>query len=347
VRTVSDRYLPINEEGHFVFDGEALEDQEAGQKLLSNIRQVEDHRYVTSLDGVDAYLEPFDSVLLAKHIQFVNANEGEIDLPYGAKTRFRFSNLSIDEWDRFHGVDIEGRPFVFSRQAQVEFFDMLDSFDDDSVTIRGAKIVVPPWLRPESEISTERYWTDRYQQGEDSWEKGHEAVPLPEILPQLKLTKSRVLVLGAGSGNDAAYFAKQGHVVTAVDFSSEALARARQSYGSLENLSLVKADIFQLPESWTSRFDVVFEHTCYCAVSPDRRGDLVKTWTRVLQPQGHLLGIFFVMEKTEGPPWGGSEWEVRQRLRRNFDFLFWTRWRRSLEGRKAKELVVYARKKAL
>jgi SAM-dependent methyltransferase len=150
------------------------------------------------------------------------------------------------------------------------------------------------------------------------------------------------LILGCGSGNDAAYFAKQGHTVTAVDFSEEAVAQAKAKYEGVEGLTFLRQDALALPESWNERFDLVFEHTFYCAISPDRRGELVRTWKRMLHGQGHLLGVFFVMEKRFGPPFGGSEWEIRERLKKDFKFLYWTRWHRSLERRKAKELVVYA-----
>jgi SAM-dependent methyltransferase len=173
---------------------------------------------------------------------------------------------------------------------------------------------------------------------------GHPHPALPEVLPQLKLSKAKVLVLGAGAGHDAAFLAQAGHLVTAVDISSEAIARAKEQYGKIENLNLLEADAFNLPESWNSRFDLVFEHTCYCAINPERRDELVKAWRKVLMPQGRIFGIFFVNERREGPPFGGSEWEIRQRLRKNFSFLYWTRWRRSPENRKGSELVLFAQK---
>jgi SAM-dependent methyltransferase len=156
--------------------------------------------------------------------------------------------------------------------------------------------------------------------------------------------KSKVLVIGCGSGHDAAFFARQGHLVTGVDFSPEAIRRANELYGKIENLSFIQADAFNLPEAWTGRFDLVFEHTCYCAVDPQRRDELARAWRRVLMPQGRLLAVLFVMEKRDGPPWGGNEWEVRERLRKGFNFLYWTRWRKSIERRTATELVLFAQK---
>jgi len=341
----ADRYVVIDEEGYYSFDGKRVADDALGRTMIENLK-VDDHgRLVTSLTDVPAFVEYFDAPLLARHVRMADSGHGELDLSYGAKARFAFTSLSLDEWDRFHGVTEKNVPFVLSRQAQMEFFEMLESFDDESVTIAGKTYQVPPWLEPSDEGEQPQFWSDLYKTEQAGWELGQESTILPVILPQLKLVKSRILVLGSGSGHDAAYFAKLGHVVTAVDFSDEALKRAKQKYAELDTLTFVRADIFNLPEKWNEQFDMVFEHTCFCAISPDKRDQLIKVWRRVLQPHGHLLAIFFAFEKRKGPPFGGSEWELRQRLKPAFDFMYWTRWRQSIEKRKGKELVVYARKK--
>jgi hypothetical protein len=46
-----------------------------------------------------------------------------------------------------------------------------------------------------------------------------------------------------------------------------------------------------------------------------------------------------------GPPFGSSEWEIRERLKKFFDFLYWTRWKTTPEDRLGIELIVYAQKK--
>jgi len=341
-----DRYLPIDEEGYFIFDGRRVDDEDLGRTLMENLKPAATNRLITSMDGQQAWVEAFDAPLIARHVRLLISGQGEIDLPYLTKARFNFDTLSVDEWDRFHGWTTDGIPFVFSRHAQVEFFELLDGFDDDSVTVKGKVFATPPWLQAAADVNRDKFWNDIYQSEEVPWDLGRETVVLPQVLPQLKMSKARVLVLGAGAGHDAAYLARQGFAVTAVDISAEAIARAKQLYGSVENLNFVQADVFALPEAWTDRFDLVFEHTCYCAISPDRRNDLVKVWKRVLHNQGHLLGVFFVMEKRGGPAFGGSEWELRERLKKDFSFIFWTRWHASQEDRKSKELVVYAKIKS-
>ncbi|MGZ3723765.1 MAG: methyltransferase domain-containing protein [Bdellovibrionales bacterium] len=341
----SDRYIPLDEEGYFHFDGKRVDDEDLGSQLIKNLTAADKDRFTTNINGVPAWVEYFDEPLIAKHVRAGDASHAIIDLPYRVEAKFSYASLCVDEWDRFHGITDANIPFVFSRTAQYEFFDLLDAFDDDSVTVAGVRYDVPQWLAPSGTINKQEFWTNIYQTETPGWELGRESLVLGSILPQLKLNKARVLVLGAGSGHDAAYFARQGHMVTAVDFSPEAIERMRANYGSLESLKILQADAFNLPAEMDGRFDLVFEHTCYCAISPERRNDLVKVWKRMLAPGGDLLGIFFVNEKRNGPPFGGSEWELRERLKSSFNFLFWTRWRLSQESRKARELVVYAKKK--
>ena len=337
-----DRYLPLDEDGYFWFDGAKLEDPEIGGELIRNLTINEKGRLSTTLRGQDAIIEAFDAPLVARHVSKPSAGSGRLDLPYGVTATFDFKTLRLDEWDRFHGTTDDNVPFVFSRTAQFEFFDLLGDFDDDSITVDGQRIEIPPWLPPNATGDREEFWNTLYRGTDMRWDLDKEAPALAAVLPQLKLTRQRILVLGSGVGHDAAYFARLGHSVTAVDFSFDAIERARGTYPGIEGLRFVRADAFRLPPEFNGRYDIVFEHTMYCAIDPKRRNELVKVWTRALQPRGHLLGIFYVNDRVGGPPFGGSEWEIRQRLRASFHSIFWTRWRHSVDSRKGRELVVYA-----
>ncbi len=310
--TLPERYIVIDEEGYFAFDGRRVDDETLGRTLLENLRLDEKGQLLTDYQGAPSFVEAFDAPLLGRHVRLVDGQSGEIDLAYGAKARFHFSGLSLDEWDRFHGTTESKVPFVFTRQGQVEFFDMLDAFDDDSVTIKGKVFAVPEWSKVQP-------WLPAV----DS-----ESPVLHDVLPQLKLARSRVLILDSGYGHDAAYFAKAGHFVTAVEADPKMMTKAQEKYAKVENLRFVRADISNLPDNWSGEFDLVFENNSGESKPP------VKLWLRLLQPGGNLLAIF-----------PANEWEVRERLKAGFQALYWTRWRRSVEGRKGKELVVYARKK--
>lgn len=343
-------FIQIDEEGYFHTNGQRLEDQTYCRTLFENLQFNDHNSLVTSYDGHESIIEAFDQPLIVKNLEVTSENLLLLTLPYGhtelVDPLSPHQHLRLDEWDRFHGKTSHGIPFVFSRAAQASFFDLLDDFDDSSITWKGQKLDVPDWLTPHPESEHAEFWNNIYQNETPRWELNEPAKALVDTLPQLKLGKCRILVLGAGSSEDAAYLAKQGHLVTAVDFSHEAIKAAKSKFSGLSNIQWVQEDAFKFLAQAKGQFDLVFEHTFFCTVNPSSRTRLLQLWKEALVERGHLLGIFFVHSNTEGPPYGGSEWELRKRFNSlNFRLLYWTRWQLSLEKRLGKELVVFAEKK--
>jgi SAM-dependent methyltransferase len=341
-----ERFIQIDEEGFILLAEIRTQDPQVGGEVLSEMSFAENGALVSRCGGVPVIVEAFDEPYVASQIS-LEKNIWWIELPYNISFEFELSSLCLDEWDRFHGKANNDIPFVMSRKAQATFFNLLEEFDDDSITFEGKTFEIPSLYPSNKEIAESDYWTKIYhEEGSPGWNLGEPAEALKDMLPRVKLPKSRILVLGCGEGHDAALFAQAGHVVTAVDFSEEAIARAEKNYGSL-GIRFLKQDVFKLDQSFQKAFDIVFEHTCYCAIEPRRRQELVKVWKKVLHDQGQMMGIFFTMYKRQGPPYGGSEWELRQRLKDSFQFLFWGRWQKSLAKRQGKELFVYAQKRSL
>lgn len=340
-----DRFIALTENG-FLLEGEAkIQDPERAQAVLKSL-QIQENKIVTAqLDGEPVIVEVFDEPYIAHTIRFEN-EQWWLETAYHFRISFELKTLTTDEWDRFHGIAANGIPFVLSAEAQNQLFEAMDEFDDDSITWKGQKIPIAPYWSDHPEINQSKYWSQVYEtEPNPGWNLNEPAQALQEMLPRLKLPKSRILVLGCGEGHDAALFAQEGHLVTAVDFSALALEKAKKKYANLK-IDWVEKDVFQLPREWIHKFDLVFEHTCFCAINPVRRNELTQVWSQMLHPQGQLMGIFFTMEKKEGPPYGASEWELRRRLDKKFDFLFWGRWRTSIPRRKGRELFVLARKRA-
>lgn len=342
------RFIQIDEEGFVLLSEIRTQDPEVGGEVLSEMAFAENGALISRCGGVPVLVEAFDEPFVAAQVSCTKSNKWSVLLPYNVDFEFALDSLSLDEWDRFHGKTKDGIPFVLSRKAQAEFFQLLEDYDDDSITFAGKTHQIPEYYPVNKEVSKSEYWTNIYHEERNpGWNLGEPAEALKDMLPRLKLPKSRILVLGCGEGHDAALFAQAGHVVTAIDFSEEAVARAEKNYGHLPGLKFLKQDVFKLDPSFQSSFDIVFEHTCYCAIDPHRRRDLVKVWKQVLHDQGQLMGVFFTMYKKQGPPYGGSEWELRQRLKDSFQFVFWGRWQKSLPGRQGKELFVFAHKRSL
>lgn len=342
---MNEKFIAIDEDGFFLIMGQRLENEDYCHALFLNLQRDEKGRFFSSVKDQKLWIEAFDEPLIARQITKNPDGTWTIHFHYGYSTPLILERLSLDEWDRFHGVTPNGVPFVLSRSAQADFFQKLDSFDDDSIVVDSNSIPIPPWLLDDRAVDRGEFWNQRYQNKDTPWDLDRPAQALEQAISQLKIPKQRILVLGCGTGTDAAYLAKLGHITTGVDISVDAIRQAKEKFGHVKNLNFLNADIFNLPQTLHKSFDLVFEHTCYCAISPSRRNELVEIWRRVLVSDGHILGIFFTMDRREAPPFGGSEWEIRQRLHKSFDFLYWTRWKKSIESRQGAELVIFARRK--
>lgn len=341
------KFLIINEFGQIFLDqdGPPLTDPVAIGEIHNNLKLTEKFALITEFQDEEYFVESFDHPLQIANIEIRDKN---IYLQTNLNTLFQANNQkwSVDEWDRFNGLTSSKAPFVLTKKAQEQLFNLVDSFDDEGFVIENEFIKTPPYYIDTPLIEKSQYWEDVYTtEGNPGWNLNEPAEGFKDMIPRLKLPKSRILVLGAGEGHDAALFAQAGHVVTAVDFCKEGIERGKKKYAHLSNLSFFESNIFNLPQDWNFTFDVVVEHTCYCAIPPDQRNELVRLYRRMLHEEGQLLGVFFAMEKRSGPPYGGTEWELRKRTENGFHYLFWGRLRNSIERRQGRELFVLAKKK--
>lgn len=180
-------------------------------------------------------------------------------------------------------------------------------------------------------------WESRYRSGDTPWDEGFAAPPLTEFLARHPIL-GRVLVPGAGSGHDVRALAAAGAAVTGLDLSETAVRLAR-SITATGGETYELGDLFDLPESWNSRFDWVVEHTCFCAIPPRRRDDYTSAITRLLKPGGHYLGIFYLNPAApQGPPHRTTREEVARLFDPSFTLLEEWLPGHSFEGREGREL---------
>ncbi len=334
--------LQIDEQGFVCEQNQIIGNQQLGRHILEQLFLRGSQVYSRWDDGSERLIEAFACPLVGQQIELTEDLNVRMTCPYGMQTGFALETLSLDPFDRFRGFTKAGVPFVLNAQAQDQLFNLTDQYDDESITIHGQMIPTPSWYIHRPEVASVNFWSQRYQEGSTSWDLRSPAPALRDFLPKLKVPRSRILVMGAGSGHDAALLAQAGHLVTAVDFAPEAIAMSRQQFAGVANLEFVEADCFALDREYEGNFDIVFEHTFFCAITPEQRRDLIKIWARVLAPGGQLLAIFFVHPLRNGPPFGVSEWEVRAYLQGAFRVLNWQRIRSSVPSRLGNELWVHA-----
>ena len=153
-------------------------------------------------------------------------------------------------------------------------------------------------------------WNSRYETGDTPWDKG-EAHPVLDDMLMHGALAGRVLVPGCGTGHDVRALARLGLEVTGLDLAPLAIARAR-SHPPVGTETYLLGDLFDLPAHLVASFDGVFEHTCFCAIDPARRGEYVEAVAALLQPGGTLLSVFFLDPGNggDGPPFGCTVEEI-------------------------------------
>jgi methyl halide transferase len=170
-------------------------------------------------------------------------------------------------------------------------------------------------------MSNETDWESRYESGDMPWEKGEASPGLVDFLaahPQLK--RGTVLVPGCGTGHDVRAWAKSGFDVAGYDLAPSAIKLSKEKTKEAGlNAKFVLGDF--LCDEPPQHFDWIFEHTLFCAISPQRRDDYVKAVLRWLKPDGQFLAVNYFIPDEDGPPFGTTREEQIKRFSTHFDLL--------------------------
>lgn len=163
-------------------------------------------------------------------------------------------------------------------------------------------------------------WHSRWTERQTPWDLKQITPPLAHLLRERTLGScglpeaGRIAVPGCGRGHDLRAFAVQGYHVTGFDLVPEAVAEARallELNGVEEGeepgqVQVFCRDVLGLGPEFESRFDLVYDYTCFCALSPHLRSTYVESMARLLKPAGLFLHLAFPMQEShtgkDGPP---------------------------------------------
>jgi SAM-dependent methyltransferase len=193
------------------------------------------------------------------------------------------------------------------------------------------ELPTPDHLPPDpSDPQAPRFdWRGRYAEDHTPWDLGG---PHPELVewlagPGAGLERERVLVPGCGKGHDALHLARAGSVVDALDIVdlvgahfAEELARHGGSFHVDNVLSLDPG----ADGAWGGPWDLVYEHTIFCAIDLDQRADFGRAMARCVRPGGHLLSFLFPVDKPRsagGPPFGATPADLLAVLGPDFELV--------------------------
>jgi SAM-dependent methyltransferase len=166
-----------------------------------------------------------------------------------------------------------------------------------------------------SDINTPEYWEMQYQKGQVPWELGRPTPVFQRLQKSGRFPPGRMMVVGAGRGHDARFFAREGFGVTAVDFALEAVQAMRDLDDLATPVEILEEDIFNLPAECQGIFDYVLEYTCFCSIDPGRRGAYGDVVASLLKPGGHYIALAFPnIDRRGGPPFPVSPDELIELL---------------------------------
>jgi ubiquinone/menaquinone biosynthesis C-methylase UbiE len=123
-----------------------------------------------------------------------------------------------------------------------------------------------------------------------------------EINDQMSVN-STVLELGCGEGNDSIYFAEQGHIVSATDFSDIAIGQNKKRWMH-SNLTFKVQDIRQPFQFDDASFDIVYARLSLHYFTDETTKNIFREIARVLRPGGILC---FMCKSTDDHIYGQGE----------------------------------------
>ena len=160
------------------------------------------------------------------------------------------------------------------------------------------------------------FWTVRYAAGKTPWDFGGVPSALKSFLERSS-APGRILIPGCGSGYEIQAFHAAGYDVSAIDFSPAAVEQAKRMLGFLAE-RVVLGDFFA-HDFGPDRFDIIYERTFLCSMTPSRWPDYVNRMAELLAPGGKLLGAFLYGLRTpSGPPFPLTDAEANKLFKKHF-----------------------------
>lgn len=154
-------------------------------------------------------------------------------------------------------------------------------------------------------INSSKYWQDRYLENSTQWDIGYPSPAIVSYLEKLENKALKILIPGCGNAYEAKYILDSGfNDLTLIDFAAEPVTKLRTALAIYStSVNIIEGDFFELKD----QYDLIIEHTFFCALKPDKRVEYVQKMKALLRPNGKLVGLLFDREFEAGPPFGGNK----------------------------------------
>ena len=109
------------------------------------------------------------------------------------------------------------------------------------------------------------------------------------------------MITGCGTDHEVLrFFQSAGFEVTAIDFSTVAVAQIKEALGNFDG-KIIRGDFFKV--DFPSQFDLIYERTFLCALHPRRWPQYVRRVAQLLRLRGKVVGVFFYGTEPDPPPY--------------------------------------------
>ena len=165
---------------------------------------------------------------------------------------------------------------------------------------------------PEGDTLSPRYdWRARYVEEHTPWDLGghHPGLERWWAAEGQKLGIESALVPGCGRGHDVIFLARAGlrvGAVDVVDLAAEPFVEELTERGGEFHLkNFLEWESGRDPAELGGPYDLVFEHTIFCAIEPAQRPAFGRAAAACVRPGGYLFSLLFPNDKPAedgGPP---------------------------------------------
>lgn len=190
------------------------------------------------------------------------------------------------------------------------------------------------------------FWDERWKNNETGWDMKGEVAPITRSYFEKYMDKSaEILIPGCGNAYEAAMMEELGfRNITIIDISPTLVEKLQERFKDSQTIKVYQTNFFD----WEGTYDIIFEQTFFCALSPHLRPDYVQKMYQLLKKDGLLVGLLFNRNfEHQGPPFGGDQSEYEDLFKNYFDFLTFEPSMASIPPRAGSELFIEFRKQSL
>ncbi len=154
-------------------------------------------------------------------------------------------------------------------------------------------------------MTSSSYWEDKHRREIEANSPLSENVSQDAVETEKQLGKrSTVLDLGCGTGYDAAYFARSGHVVTATDISASAIQHCVKTHSEKDEITFLTHNTSDPLPFENETFDLVYARLSLHYFDDETTRAVFEEIHRTLSNDGRL---FFACKSTNDPLYGKGE----------------------------------------